>query len=133
MKNTYEEYLWRILLLQHILFFSTDFQESTMVFFCDSSINKLSFLFLSDVFLSVYSISIVRFPPRIWAWIDDFVGLAMHQVYHPYLTQVDLDYHVAMLAWIFICLTTTSTVLYDKPNCSVCLFNISAFFDLTNF
>ena len=62
MKNTREEYLWRILLLKHILFFSADFQESIMFFFlCDSSINKLSFLFLSDVFLSVYSISIVRF------------------------------------------------------------------------
>ena len=77
LKNTCEEYLWRILLLKHILFFSADFQESIMFFFlCDSSINKLSFLFLSDVFLSVYSISIVRFPPRIWAWWFCWIGNA---------------------------------------------------------
>ena len=58
----------------------------------------------------------------------------MHQVsYLPYSSGFRLSCNHVGMNFHMLIFTTTSTVLYDKPNCSVCLFNISAFFDFNKF
>ena len=106
---------------------------NNVFFLCDSSIldsiNKLSFLFLSDVFQSIYWISIVRFSSRIWAW-----WLCWNRQctkFHTSLTQVYLYNHVATLAWIFMSHYHIHSIIWQAK--LWCLFNISAFFDFNKF